>query len=91
MVSALRLWHQKMNSAKRHTHTVPITTCCSYLRSVCVGATQEHSKLNWFFFKSEISLGQDVGLGSAAPVIIVAFAHFDFRLSSGTRKNCFFS
>lgn len=70
-----------------HTHC-PITTCCSCLRSVCAGATQKHSKLHCFFSKSEISLGAGCETGLFAPV---AFPHFDFRLSSGTKKNCFFS
>lgn len=82
--SVLRLWHQKMSSAKMHIHhMLQLFEVC-----VCRGypGTQQTPLL--FFSSLKSACGQDVGLSLAAPV---AFSHFDFRLFSGTRKNCFFS
>lgn len=68
-----------MHMHSLHNYVVQLSGIC-----VCRGypGTQQTPLL---FF--QISLG----LGLVAPVTAVAFPHFDFRLSSGTRKNCFFS
>lgn len=53
------------------------------------GTQQTTNSAGFFFLK--LAWEQDVGLGLVAPVITVAFPNFDFWLSSGTRKYCFYS